>query len=43
MKQAEAPDDVVTVIADAPPPPPTDEEIAQLLKLQELIKKRLSG
>jgi hypothetical protein len=39
MKQAEAPDDVVTGIADAPPPPPTDEEIAQLLKLQE----RLSG
>jgi hypothetical protein len=42
MKQAEAPDDVVTDIADAPPSPPSKHEIAQLLKLQELIKKRLS-
>jgi hypothetical protein len=43
MKQAEASDAVVTGISDAPPPPPTDAEVAQLLKLQELIKKRLSG
>jgi hypothetical protein len=43
MKQAEAPDAVVTGISEAPPPPPTDTEKAQLLMLQELIKKRLSG
>jgi hypothetical protein len=42
MKQAEAPEDVVTGIIAAPPPPPTQDEITQLLKLQELIKKRLS-
>jgi hypothetical protein len=43
MKQAEAPDAVVTGISDAPPPPPTDAEIDQLMKLQQLITKRLSG
>ncbi|KAF2687704.1 hypothetical protein K458DRAFT_440516 [Lentithecium fluviatile CBS 122367] len=38
---AEAPDAAVAAIADTPPPPPTKEEIAQLMKLQELIQKRL--
>ncbi|KAF2635797.1 hypothetical protein P280DRAFT_493488 [Massarina eburnea CBS 473.64] len=40
---AEAPKEVISAISDAPPPPVSDGERAQLLKLQELIKMRLTG
>ncbi|KAF1945789.1 hypothetical protein EJ02DRAFT_441594 [Clathrospora elynae] len=40
---SEAPSDVITAISNAAPPPPTAEERAQLLMLEELIKRRLQA
>jgi hypothetical protein len=43
VKQAEADNDVTTSLDTAPPPPASSDERAQLLKLQELIARRLKG
>lgn len=43
VKQSEAPDTVVTAMDNAAPPPVLAGERAQLLKLQELIARRLNG
>lgn len=42
VKQAEAPNDVIAALSDAAPPPVISNERAQLLKLQELIQRRLN-
>ncbi len=43
MKQAEAPQEVIRAMTDAAPPPVAVDERAQLLKLQELIQRRLNA
>ena len=43
MKQAEAPNEVVSAISKVDPPPVTSPERAELLKLQELINRRLAS
>lgn len=43
MKQAEAPQEVITAMANAAPPPVVADERAQLLRLQELIQRRLNA
>ena len=43
MKQAEAPQEVVTAMTNSAPPPVAADERAQLLKLQELIQRRLNA
>jgi hypothetical protein len=43
MKQSEAPDVVTEAIDNAPLLPVLADERAQLLKLQELIARRLNG
>ncbi|KAF2031062.1 hypothetical protein EK21DRAFT_63993 [Setomelanomma holmii] len=43
MVTAEANSDVTTALDTAPPPPASSDERAQLLKLQELIARRLKG
>ncbi|KAF1963283.1 hypothetical protein CC80DRAFT_511666 [Byssothecium circinans] len=40
---ADAPEEVISTISDAPPPPVSDAERAQLIKLQKLISMRLKG
>jgi hypothetical protein len=43
VKQAEAPQEVITAMANAAPTPLVADERAQLLKLQELIQRRLNA
>ena len=43
VKQSEAPSDVITAFDNAAPPPLTEAERAQLLKLEELIQRRLKA
>ena len=43
VKQAEAPNDVIAALSNATLPPVIANERAQLLKLQELIQRRLNG
>jgi hypothetical protein len=43
VKQAEAPQEVITAMTNSAPPPVAADERAQLLKLQELIQRRLNA
>jgi hypothetical protein len=43
IQQAEAPQDVTTAMANEAPPPLKDDERAMLLKLQQLIQRRLDA
>jgi hypothetical protein len=43
IEQAEAPQEVTTAMANAAPSPLKDDERAQLLKLQQLIQRRLNA
>jgi len=43
VKQSEAPPNVITAVSDAAPPPLTVEERAQLLRLEQLIQRRLKA
>ena len=43
VKQAEAPNEVLTAISNGPPPAMTSQERAELLKLQKLINLRLAS
>lgn len=43
VKQAEAPQEVITAMTSSAPPPVAADERAQLLKLQELIQRRLNA
>lgn len=43
VKQSEAPPNVITALSNADPPPPSQQERAELEKLQQLIKLRLGA